>query len=200
MNISNIFKKFKRPTNLSNSENVDTCLKTYLMAKAHIKKFRVAVDIGCRDGDFSRPMLNDFENIFAFDYRDRLKFNSSKLCFYNCALGDEELTVRASGGAITNLRNTKVKKVNQKTLDSFNFENVDFIKIDVEGHELKVLKGSQKTLEKYNPVICMEENGSQVKWGKGIKNDALDYLISRGYKVVAKNEPPLSLDYVLIRE
>ena len=36
--------------------NEYVCLMTYLAAKHFVKEFRTAIDIGCRDGDFSRPM------------------------------------------------------------------------------------------------------------------------------------------------
>jgi FkbM family methyltransferase len=42
------------------------------------------------------------------------------------------------------------------TLDSFNFVDVDLIKIDVEGHELKVLSGAMKTIQKSRPVLICE--------------------------------------------
>ena len=45
-----------------------------------------------------------------------------------------------------------------KTLDSFNLENVGFIKIDIEGHELKALLGGLETLKKNRPVIVFEEH------------------------------------------
>ncbi len=200
MNILNLLAKYRRNKKINNSTNVDNCLETYLMSKPYIRRFRNAIDVGCRDGDFTRPLLNDFEKIYAFDYRDRIKFSSNKLEYIQCALGDEETKVRASGGAITNLRNSKVKYVLQKTLDSFKLKNIDFIKLDVEGHELKVLLGAKSLLEKYSPTIVIEENGSQVLWGKGKENDALDYLISINYKIVKKNDPTRSKDFVLIRE
>ena len=46
----------------------------------------------------------------------------------------------------------------RKRLDDYNFDEVDYLKIDVEGHELKVLKGAIATIEKCNPVIVIEEN------------------------------------------
>ena len=58
--------------------------------------------------------------------------------------------------------------------------------MDVEGHELKILLGAKSLLEKYSPTIVIEENGSQVLWGKGKENDALDSLISINYKIVKK--------------
>jgi len=76
--------------------------------------------------------------------------------------------------------------VQQKTLDSFVFEDVDYIKIDVEGHELKVLQGATNTIKTYNPLIVVEENGSAVLWKKGKPNEAIDYLSSLNYKIVDK--------------
>lgn len=193
-------ERFTRKIVISEAELVDTCVHNYLMSKKFIRNFRGAIDIGCRDGDFSRPLLNDFQNIYAFDFRKRLRFESSKLTYYQCALGDEKIKVRASGGVITDIRSSKLTYVQQNTLDSFKFKEIDLIKIDVEGHELKVLKGAKETLERWNPVLIIEENGSQVKYGKGQPRDAINYLISLGYKIVAHNKPPLSLDYVLTRE
>ena len=47
--------------------------------------------------------------------------------------------------------------VKKLTLDSFNFDQkISFIKIDVEGHEFSVLKGSEKILKKYKPVLLIE--------------------------------------------
>ena len=48
------------------------------------------------------------------------------------------------------------KKVQCKTLDSLNFSDVDFVKIDVEGHELEVIQGSRKVLKKYKPILLVE--------------------------------------------
>ena len=78
-----------------------------------------------------------------------------------------------------------------KRLDDYNFLNVDYIKIDVEGHELKVIKGAIATIEKYNPVIVIEENGSQELYNKGVKDDALNFLQSINYKVMHRFEKPV---------
>jgi hypothetical protein len=51
-------------------------------------------------------------------------------------------------------------KVRTETLDrlmaSINPEKIDWLKIDVEGAEIEVLKGAQDTIEKYNPRILLE--------------------------------------------
>ena len=174
--------------------NADICLDIYNTSKPFIKNFRTAIDVGCRDGDFTRPMSKDFQNVNSFDYRDRIKNKANNVKYFKYALGDKETDVKAFNGVITENRDgVSSSIVEQKTLDSFNFENVDYIKIDVEGHELKVLKGAINTINKYSPLIVVEENGSAEKWNKGTKNEALNYLQELGYKIVAQERN----DYIL---
>lgn len=49
------------------------------------------------------------------------------------------------------------------TLDSMNFADVGFIKIDVEGHELSVLKGAEATISRCRPDVFIEIQDSQLK-------------------------------------
>jgi FkbM family methyltransferase len=46
--------------------------------------------------------------------------------------------------------------VKSVTVDSLQLSRVDFIKIDVEGHELEVLHGSRRTLEQHHPTLMVE--------------------------------------------
>lgn len=48
--------------------------------------------------------------------------------------------------------------VQMRTLDSFNFEGVGLIKIDVEGYELEVLKGAVETIARCKPVLYVEDD------------------------------------------
>ncbi|AFY80054.1 FkbM family methyltransferase [Oscillatoria acuminata] len=69
------------------------------------------------------------------------------------------------------------------TLDSLiekeNLTQVNFLKIDAEGHELSVLVGSERILSEFAPVILYENRaGSQ-----GSNQPVADYLIERGYKL-----------------
>lgn len=60
----------------------------------------------------------------------------------------------------------KMESINVKTLDSFNFENINFIKLDAEDKELEILKGGINTITKCHPVILFKCNDILIKLPK----------------------------------
>ena len=66
-------------------------------------------------------------------------------------------------------------------LDSLNLTNVDFIKIDVEGHELDVLKGSVETIKRFKPYIELECNGLSKKLFDVSYDDISKFLLDLDY-------------------
>lgn len=69
------------------------------------------------------------------------------------------------------------------TLDSFNFpRKVSFIKIDVEGMELQVLKGAERLLKDsgYPPLMLEAWN---FDWFKAQREELLAYLDAQGYEL-----------------
>jgi FkbM family methyltransferase len=44
------------------------------------------------------------------------------------------------------------------TVDSLNLPRIDFIKVDVEGHELPVIKGALTTISRHRPMWLIESN------------------------------------------
>ena len=46
--------------------------------------------------------------------------------------------------------------VSVRPLDSFAFDDVSFMKVDVEGHELELLTGAQQTIRRNRPVVLIE--------------------------------------------
>jgi FkbM family methyltransferase len=82
----------------------------------------------------------------------------------NCAIGSI-----AENGTILILSVT-LDAIVQKTGHS-----PDLLKIDVEGHELKVLKGGANTLRRRKPHILLSTHGAEVE------KECLDYLKELGY-------------------
>jgi len=82
------------------------------------------------------------------------------------------------------------------TLDSLNLTDIDMIKIDVEGHELSVLKGAENTIRAQRPLIAIEISFENKVLDKELSKGhtgALDLLKSWGYKEVWHNK----YDYIM---
>ena len=71
------------------------------------------------------------------------------------------------------------------TLDNIFYNNdikVDFIKIDTEGYEYNILKGGEKTIKKYKPIIQLEYNVTNMKQCNINPEQLLNYINELGYK------------------
>lgn len=73
-------------------------------------------------------------------------------------------------------------------LDDYNYENVRLIKIDVEGLELNVLKGSLQTLANngYPPIIF--EAWTYKKWFQQRRTELYEFIRSLGYNITVIGE------------
>jgi hypothetical protein len=72
------------------------------------------------------------------------------------------------------------------------FENVDFIKIDVEGYELPVVKGAVETITACKPNMVIEQKGNDRFYGQD-RAAALSFLMGLGMKQL----DVISGDYIL---
>ena len=110
---------------------------------------------------------------------------------YNQAIGNQDGFVKLTEDSAT--QNTRVlleegeTKINM--LDKLELSGVDFIKIDVEGLEMEVLKGAGKTLDNVE-YLMVELNGNSEKYGSS-KKDIKDHLKSLGFKVLMKTWPDI---------
>ena len=150
----------------------------------HIIKWDVALDIGAHVGIWSMRLAEKFKRVYAFEpvpkhiecwKQNMLKFTNEHSEWRNIstlntvALGHENGTATMIVPNTTNTgRATFVEKlfidkhdfpkleVETRTLDSYEFEQVDFIKMDVESFELKVLQGAENTIRKHKPIMYIE--------------------------------------------
>jgi FkbM family methyltransferase len=175
------------------------CKMTYLLSKPFIRDFRTAIDIGCRVGEFSRYLHRDFQHVYCFDPNlwpnFRYNVDLRKVTHYRCALGDEVGEIPMFGGGHSERGGGAPHVVPVLELDMFEFENVDYIKIDVEGFERKVLRGAAKTIERYSPLIVLEQNHVVLEGDK--QYSAKEYLESIDYKEVAVDKR--GWDFVMVR-
>jgi hypothetical protein len=77
-------------------------------------------------------------------------------------------------------RNAPFEKrvVHVNTLDSYHFDDVDLIKIDVEGHELAVIEGAVDTILRCKPHLIIEIEQRHIS--KPI-DEIFDFILQQGY-------------------
>jgi FkbM family methyltransferase len=85
-------------------------------------------------------------------------------------------------------RSNRVKvPVQVETLDSYNFQDVGFIKIDVEGYEKFVLEGALQLIQQSRPTIQLEIVANQCRKFNYRAEDMIEWIRSWDYTVVSKN-------------
>lgn len=130
-----------------------------------LKNKRTAIDVGAHVGLWSKTLVKHFERVIAFEpvteYIECLKKNveDNNLEIIQAAVGE---SIGKCGLHFYENNTGKTYRINGDTvdlvtIDSFNFENIDYIKIDVEGFEYEVLIGAQSSIEKYHPRIVIEQ-------------------------------------------
>ena len=153
----------------------------------YIKNFRTYIDIGALDGDTAKPFVNNFQKIIAFEPNPEVfKLIPESIEKYNVGLGaqtetrnlvlpDNGKNLAAHGSVVRFKQGVKTFPVNIKTLDSYNFTNIDFVKIDVEHFELQVCKGAENTFKRCMPTVMFENKRNEASACK-------HFLESLGYQ------------------
>lgn len=166
------------------------CKDAWILSVPFITKFRNAVDVGCRDGEYTRYLSNTFAHTYCFDDRIRSNFSyncdQNKVTHFACLVGNKRKTKRLRDFR----QEDEEKRGDFYALDEFGFKNVDYIKIDTDGYEMGVILGAEKLIAEFSPIIMLEVF---------FERDTLKYCIDKlGYKHVATCSR--GWDHVLVRE
>ncbi len=170
---------------------------------------RAALDIGANEGLYSMYLcrfasrLHCFEPLpwMASDLEEKFQ-NVENVVVKNCALGgkNETATIRIpvtagrqydtrsslvghfDGQLIDGEKVTAVKdlSVEVKRLDDFRLDNIGFVKIDVEGFELEVLKGGVETITRSRPNLFVEIEQKHHQGETPIAG-VFDFILKLGY-------------------
>lgn len=150
------------------------------------KKKRICLDIGANIGNHSIFLSNFFEKVISFEPHPKtfkvLKFNTENIKnikISNIAVTDKKKFLYFRDEQTHNMgghsAHTKGQfKTQGNKLDNIlDAKKIDFIKIDTEGHEYRVLSGMKKLLKNNNPIIMYEmdaknylENNKTIKYLK----------------------------------
>ena len=153
------------------------------------RKKSVFLDIGCHTGYFATLYANFFNKIVGFEPSSKcqivlkeIKKNYKNFSYFNYFIGDkidkkvysqqyENGFAFFDGGQTHN--NFKAKKYKKKIIKhtyidkliskKFKNDNISAIKIDVDGLDVEVLKGSINTIKKHQPSIMIECQPKQLK-------------------------------------
>jgi len=158
---------------------------------------RKIIDVGAWWGPWSLWWHDKAKSVEIFepnkDILPKLVNNVGKLqncTIHNTALGDRQgsVSMQCADHSGTYHVTDQNGDIAIKTLDSFEFENVDIIKIDAEGYELPVLEGAKETILRNRPWIQVEGNKSGERYGR-TKLDIKNFLFDLGMTRVTKKWP-----------
>lgn len=124
----------------------------------------VAIDGGAHTGTWTEVLAQEFEAVHAFEPHPDLAAKIPELEtieVYVHALGAK--LERADLVAGDDNEGQYHLMPGDGTwivpLDAYGLENVDFLKLDVEGFEAAALNGAKETLDRCSPWVMIEENG-----------------------------------------
>jgi FkbM family methyltransferase len=168
---------------------------------------KLFLDIGAHVGSYSWSLAPKFAHVHAFE-PNRPAYNG--LCANSLLRGlSHKITTHCSGISSVSAKlpyyirstdgggngfehlghdrdhATPMSYLETKTLDSYNFDDIGFIKIDVEGHEISVLEGARETLERNGrPTFMFESWSKQTQPEMEMREDLFTYIQKIGYKIV----------------
>lgn len=170
----------------------------------YIKPGSVVLDIGANIGCYAYAFSKIATNVICFEPNTEifkcLKFNfrnmPSVVCFnnaisdgrycYDSVCDNDNLGMsyivknEQSGNSSYALDDTEVLNAMVSKTMSDDFD-ISFIKIDVEGYELKVLKGAEKTISIHKPVMVIEINDHTLKRTNTTREEIFQWLTDHGY-------------------
>lgn len=165
---------------------------------------RLVVQAGGNIGAWPVYLSQKFDEVITFE-PETMNFQCLKrnveqfpnIEAYNMALGDVacevELKLAKSLGGHHLTRKPGSTPV--VTLDSFLLDDLDYLMLDIEGWEYEALLGARESIEKFHPVIQIENRGHGVKKGTGkALKDILSIL--PGYKQTITVHRDVVLEYM----
>lgn len=177
----------------------------------YLKRDMVFVDVGANQGEYTLFVAKRLPQgrVLAFEPLPLIRrvleenvrlnhFSNVEIFDYGLSDRDEDLTIHEvesdhEGLATFYLGERKSKasfEVPLKTLDAVfpatGLSRLDFIKLDIEGGELKALNGSYQTIKAYKPVIMIEINDETYRaagYNTADVKNFFDSLHYRAYRI-----------------
>ncbi|MEW6772890.1 MAG: FkbM family methyltransferase [Bacteroidota bacterium] len=186
---------------------------TIFVLKNFVEKDDIIFDIGANIGEYTlyaASLVNSNGKVYSFEpvqsmfytLKQNVDLNShlrNKIICVNKGLGnkkvilpiyDEQNNINEGLFSIHQknfIHSKKIQDIEIDTLDNFVNENyldrIDFIKIDVEGHELYVLQGGIDAIKKFHPKLMIEMSEKNFNAAGYSKIDIFKLLEDMGYSI-----------------
>ena len=166
------------------------------VALSYVHGHRVAIDGGAHVGAYSRAMARHFDTIYAFEptpetfqalARNIREWGlAERVHVRQAALSDRNERVRLScppGRRSISRRIVGPGDIPAIRIDDLQLEVLDFIKLDVEGYELRALQGAEATLVRCRPLVMFED---KEKYDQANLHQTHDYIQSLGARLVTR--------------
>ena len=163
------------------------------------------IDVGSNKGQFALILKRNFPKAKIFSFEPQIEnlsiqkkfLNNTK--FYNCCLGNKSsfqifnITDREDSSSLlvpSIFKNSIYRVVNKITIKVDKLDNIiklkhkskNLLKLDVQGYELEVLKGSKKCLSKIDFIIIeLGEKKSYLK--QPSKNKTINFLKKKNFQL-----------------
>jgi len=173
------------------------CLKVIPKARR-----RLALDVGAHIGTWSRVLCQEFQKVIGFEAFQvhveclRLNVPNNNFSVVNGIVTDHDGAMdflelwnkpgmsRVCPPGVKGL-STPARKLD--TILQANDIPVDFIKVDVEGQELQVMRGAEQTLRRWKPYVIMEQKDLSKDYEPGKSRwAASEFVASLGAKVITR--------------
>jgi FkbM family methyltransferase len=186
-----------------------SCIVPIERSLEHCTQFKRAIDVGTWIGDSTVQLAGLFDEVIGFEAHPEVydccvknlqERNITNVKLHNIALSNEEKQINLYNGKSTfsgwisnkeeapeNIVVHNTTAVQSRTLDSYGFTNIDFIKIDVDSHEGFLLAGAEEFFKNNSPVVMIEnkQRVHQDRQPEGMP-DAIQLLKDHGYFIKAR--------------
>ena len=175
----------------------------------------VAIDVGCNIGSILSCIsksVGESGQVIGFEAslgrfkkcRERIAFENIKNAqLVHCALSDQAGEVVLSSPDPANLGRTRVNLASaagesatairfDHWRDKTNLQKINFIKIDVEGYELKVLRGMEKTIKEQRPILFIEIDDDNLREQGHSAQQLISHITQLDYTVSLSSGRPLA--------
>ena len=164
----------------------------------YIRKDSVVLEAGCHIGTHSVYLSRACSRLICFEpfapshellQRNLAENNCNNVVLFEMGLSNKKETADIGWVFPGNIGSTGFNdnhspgSINLVTIDSLHLERLDFMKLDVEGYEPKIIEGAVNTILCRRPVIALEYWDNFPSYSEKATRETFAFLLANGYSL-----------------